>query len=53
MIFRNLLTTSSNVSIIQVYTADAKLGFDDNASFRQKVNLLSFNKTMISHMCLV
>ena len=35
-----------------MYTADAKLGFDDNASFRQKVNLLSFNKTTISNMCL-
>ena len=35
-----------------MYTADAKLGFDDNASFRQKVNFLSFNKTIISHICL-
>ena len=29
-----------SVSLMQVYTADAKLGFDDNASFRQKVNVL-------------
>ena len=29
-------TTTTTYYLFQVYTADAKLGFDDNASFRQR-----------------
>ena len=35
-----VLLPTCSISLLQVYTADAKLGFDDNASFRQKVNVL-------------
>ena len=42
------MVPTSSISLMKVYTADAKLGFDDNASFRQKVTV-SYGSSVFMH----